>query len=279
MSSPAEELWEDYDPRMWDESIEAPEPASFPNSAGEPSRTPIGKLQAADGNSSTHWQGEHQGTIDPNWISIDDIRQWMYTCDIEHGVVCRPGTSAVDGDHLQRSVKQLATGRPIWLIDVASECIAPFKMHRYIALSYVWGNALSTETTKENIESLQKPGALSEVNTDIIVPRTIRHAMKLVAVLGERYLWVDRFCICQDDAETKHSQLQRMGDIYEQAYLTIVAANGWDANHGLRGIKGVAERRQLSPHSWSDSYTEQIDRRNTVWVRTHIKSWRYNSTH
>jgi hypothetical protein len=40
-----------------------------------------------------------------------------------------------------------------------------------------------------------------------------------------------------------------MAGIYANAYVTIITANGWNANHGLRGIQGVTEPRQLSSFS------------------------------
>jgi hypothetical protein len=41
----------------------------------------------------------------------------------------------------------------------------------------------------------------------------------------------------------RNTQLANMADIYANVYLTIIAANDWDAGHGLRGIQGVIEPR------------------------------------
>ncbi|GME33314.1 HET-domain-containing protein [Neofusicoccum parvum] len=50
------------------------------------------------------------------------------------------------------------------------------------------------------------------------------------------FIWVDRFCITQDDEASKLGQIQRMGDIYASAVVTIVAASGTDAWAGLPGV-------------------------------------------
>jgi hypothetical protein len=55
-------------------------------------------------------------------------------------------------------------------------------------------------------------------------------------MLEQRYLWVDSVCIISDDAEDKTTQIPQMASIYGQALLTIVAAAGEDANHGLSGL-------------------------------------------
>ncbi|KAI3325632.1 HET-domain-containing protein [Xylariaceae sp. AK1471] len=228
--------WQIYDRGQWDPSKEA---------ADGPSR------------------------IDSEWIDLNDIRQWIYTCNYGHDEICKsmalsdphssPEQALVHSEHTLH-------GRPLWLVDVEDECIVSAEAHRYVALSYVWGNVKGSETTRDTISILRQPGALRQQNEKARVPKTIRHTMQLIKLLGERYLWVDRFCICQDDAENKHSQLNLMGKIFEGAYFTIVAANGWDADHGLRGIKGVTEPRNLSSQLPEESgYLKLIDKRNTVW--------------
>ena len=64
------------------------------------------------------------------------------------------------------------------------------------------------------------------------LPRTIRDAMTLTALLGERYLWVDALCIIQDHPE-KDAQLQAMDKVYSEAAWSLVAASATSANSCL----------------------------------------------
>ncbi|KAK8104711.1 uncharacterized protein PG998_011744 [Apiospora kogelbergensis] len=219
------------------------------------SRKLFRRKNRGEGQEEGAYQWAHDWTPpDIKWIDLDCIRQWIHTCDHEHGEECHPSSSQ-------------KAGRPLWLIDVEQDCLVPAAEHRYVALSYVWGGVESAQTTTDNIEAMQRPGALEEGRSggDLVVPRTIRHAMGLARRLGERHLWVDRFCICQDDALTKHAQLGFMADIYGNAYLTIVAASEWDANHGLRGIEGLTKPRDLSPHLTKDQYMECMNIDDAIW--------------
>ena len=82
---------------------------------------------------------------------------------------------------------------------------------------------------------------------------------------------MDCLCIVQDDAELKHAQIQEMGAIYARAYVTIVAANGWDANHGLRGIHSVTEPRQLSRFT-EDNFHESLQPHSSIW---YSRGWNF----
>ncbi|KAK0639955.1 heterokaryon incompatibility, partial [Cercophora newfieldiana] len=104
----------------------------------------------------------------------------------------------------------------------------------YVALSYVWGSAAGLSSTRGNIDALKRPGSLWLAQRDL--PAVITDAMALVAGMGERYLWVDRLCILQDDGDTKMAAINQMDVIYENALLTIVAAEGADASAGLPGV-------------------------------------------
>ncbi|KAI1744735.1 heterokaryon incompatibility protein-domain-containing protein [Xylaria scruposa] len=121
--------------------------------------------------------------------------------------------------------------RDIQLIDCDSRRIKPAaKGDHYVALSYVWGNSdtqLDYCDTQHAGDSTKLPVAL---------PRVIEDAISVTRALGYHYLWVDKYCIDQNDCNTKHDQIQQMHIIYEKAELTIVAACGVGQNNGLAGV-------------------------------------------
>lgn len=134
-------------------------------------------------------------------------------------------------------------------IDVEQGCIVSGSCScNYIALSYVWGDhtAGMAQTTKQSIDHLRKPGSLM----GHCIPATIRDAMVVCRVLGVRYLWVDRFCIVQDDQFQKHEQIRSMGMIYSCALLTICATAGDNADYGLPGVLS-RPRAQVRPRTFA----------------------------
>ncbi|CAI9627456.1 unnamed protein product [Alternaria burnsii] len=103
---------------------------------------------------------------------------------------------------------------------------------QYVALSYVWGGLVfKTDSTSGLLPSM--------------LPCTIEDSIKATLLLGYRYLWVDAFCINQDDAEDKHHQIQQMDLIYTSAMLTLIAAAGNDPSYGLPGISNARKLRYL----------------------------------
>jgi hypothetical protein len=100
---------------------------------------------------------------------------------------------------------------------------------QYAALSYVWGGAQSLSMTKANQTTLRQPGSLKRAT------RTIRHAMRFCRKeIKVKFLWVDAICIVQDDEAHMASQVMNMVSIYANAYVTLVAAWGRNADAGLR---------------------------------------------
>ena len=195
--------------------------------------------------------------IDPQWIDIDTLKTWISTCDVKHGLDCR-------------DTILFESGGPRWLIDVVKGCLVPAESDdRYAALSYVWGQVETVRTTKDILVYLLEEGSIfAHIN---LLPRTIRDTMRLVKLLDIRYLWVDCLCIVQDDAELKHAQIQEMGSVYARAYVTIIAANGWDANHGLRGIRDVTEPRHLSRYV-EDNFYESLQPHSSIW---YTRGWTF----
>jgi hypothetical protein len=151
------------------------------------------------------------------------------------------------------------------------ECLVSTKYlpsrSKYCALSYVWGQALSSKLTRRNEAAFCTPGAFSVNNEDIVIPTTVRHAIGLVKTLGEKYLWVDALCIAQDDHECFHGELRNMAAIYDRAYLAIVAATGWNANDGLKGLEGITPRRHPASN-FADDLHKYSNTDSMIWVGT-----------
>ena len=93
------------------------------------------------------------------------------------------------------------------------------------------------------------------------MPQTIEDAIELTLALGYVYLWVDQFCIDQNNPEKKHEQIRSMGQIHGEAELTLVAACGDDAHHGLPGVPSHPRRQY--PSLWLDGCIVQSYQGNT----------------
>lgn len=114
--------------------------------------------------------------------------------------------------------------------------VRPEPGQHFVALSYMWQNMSSkhdiVQLQKANLHSLEAAYGLRNVSLPDIITDTIA----LCRALGERYLWVDRFCIVQDDEVSKLGQIGAMDAVYSSAKLTIMAAlNKSTTSVGLSG--------------------------------------------
>ncbi|KAK8091995.1 hypothetical protein PG997_002356 [Apiospora hydei] len=138
---------------------------------------------------------------------LDRAKDWISHCLVNHQESCAPLTHAVLADE---------------------RC-------SYVSLSYVWGKPKPGQT----------PGTLGSL-AEADLPLTIRDVMTVTLRLGYRYLWIDRYCIKQDDPVDKAGQIMNMGLIYNCSVLTIVAAAGEDPDYGLPGVSERARQPQIS---------------------------------
>lgn len=140
------------------------------------------------------------------------VKTWMSSCTTTHSGSCAPD----DSSNLVG----------LMVIDCETLLVSPAPRNcRYVALSYVWGPP--AEFAEEKYVFLLLPAQLS---------RTIADAISVTKQLGFRYLWVDRYCINQKDADHKMQQIRQMGLIYSSAELTIIAVAGQGPRHGLPGV-------------------------------------------
>lgn len=70
----------------------------------------------------------------------------------------------------------------------------------------------------------------------LLVSQTIEDSIQVTKQLGLRYLWVDKYCINQENEEEKSQQIRQMDTIYKASEFTIIAAAGYDENDGLPGV-------------------------------------------
>lgn len=159
---------------------------------------------------------------------VRQIREWIEACDRLHKGKCVPTPSS------ERSPEDV----PRWVIDTHKQCIVPGTVaHRYLALSYVWPETRRSPNTESSaphsllldnagLADFQKEGFLNRNTATQRIPMVIKHAIYLTSAIQERYLWVDRLCIVQNDLGDGGtlSQVAKMDKIYNGAYLTIIAA-------------------------------------------------------
>ncbi|KAI0478081.1 heterokaryon incompatibility protein-domain-containing protein [Xylaria cf. heliscus] len=161
--------------------------------------------------------------VSPNPVEVDAIISLLQHCDAAHDCL------------LSISHEASCKFKTLRAIDVGRMCVASISPStHYVALSYVWGGVTLAHLVQANKEELMSPYGLEAYREGL--PVTIRDAIKLVRKMNIRYLWVDALCLIQDDREDMEIGIRAMSAIYEHAYLTIVAADGLNANAGLPGV-------------------------------------------
>lgn len=148
-------------------------------------------------------------------VNYKIVRQWLDECQTLHA-------------SCQGQANHHAEPRNLQVIGCKTRKIVPCpKGSPYLALSYVWGH-------ERRNEGLTRGFIRSTLGRKYL-PRTIKDAIFVTLSLGYKYLWVDRYCIDQEDQVHKTRQLAAMGKVYGGAVVTIVAASGDDDESGLAG--------------------------------------------
>ncbi|KAF1813811.1 HET-domain-containing protein, partial [Eremomyces bilateralis CBS 781.70] len=179
----------------------------------------------------------------PKWIESGLLRKWKLHCDKSHQ---RRGQRC----HISPAARYPPPVKPEYLVDTwlgyitLAQTLAPADVD-YVTLSYVWGPVQPYTTLKKNLHMLQTPGSLANPLVLSKLANTVKDAIALSALPKERYLWIDTFCIVQDDDNMRHRQINHMSSIFANSHLTIVAEDGDNANYGLRGLQGVSKPREF----------------------------------
>jgi hypothetical protein len=157
-----------------------------------------------------------------NVVDYVIICYWLHSCDTQHLQTC-----GSERGH---------TNTHLRLIDCKKRRVdnGPTDSNLpYAALSYVFGPAQLG--SHERLVGWKLPENL---------PQTIEDAIEVTLKLGMQYLWVDRYCIIQDDEDDKSWQIRRMNLVFANAYVTIIAAAGDGPSHGLPGVSRTPRTSQ-----------------------------------
>ena len=177
----------------------------------------------------------------PDKVNYRLISEWLQLCRSMH-VSCGSDGGLGNGQIPGLKVIDCTTGNivPFDSLSGNTSCGEESKTSEYVTLSYVWGK----DPSEGPVISQQQQSLPSSL------PLTIRDTIQVVKRLGYKYLWIDRYCIPQDDPPLKHIQIKNMGRIFSHSVLTIIAAAGEGPGYGL---PGVSERRRV------EQLTVQVD--------------------
>ncbi|ETS83865.1 hypothetical protein PFICI_05741 [Pestalotiopsis fici W106-1] len=163
--------------------------------------------------------------------NIELLSQWLSTCRNTHNNTCQGGSFS--------AVFSPAGISKIRLINVQSRTISEYNIAEaeYAALSYVWGE---NKEARMKLVSELPPGLGSSGATAVSlpseIPKVVEDALRICSALSIVHLWVDLYCIDQNDAQQKAAEINAMGYIYNHAQITLIDGHGKnssDANAGL----------------------------------------------
>ncbi|KAK3343095.1 heterokaryon incompatibility protein-domain-containing protein [Neurospora tetraspora] len=173
--------------------------------------------------------------LDPIWVNFGLIGEWLTLCRSTHSCCEEVDVGSIPG----LLVIDCTTGH---IVPLPTKENAANRVENYVTLSYLWGTFGTTDgpvVQSINCEGGSGPGLPTQI------PLAISDAIRVVKQLGYRYLWVDRYCIPQEDGAAKHIQILNMGRIYSNSILTIIAAAGDGPEYGLPGVSSRSRIAQV----------------------------------
>jgi hypothetical protein len=143
------------------------------------------------------------------------MSRWLEDCSMKH-VGCPSGET----DKLPTRVIDVGISSP--------ECPKPYlfcshgREGRYAALSHCWGTPSASnpgfKTETHNYENMRAAIVFETL------PALFQDAVLTTWKLGIQYLWIDSICIIQDSKDDWEAESAKMGSVYRNAYVTIVAS-------------------------------------------------------
>ena len=157
----------------------------------------------------------HEDRSSPSCIAM--CQEWIRACEDEHPRCHAPNLSSPS--------RRILDCTP----DAGVRLCRASKAHgcRYLALSYCWGGTKPLATTVDTLSS-------HEISIPIaVLPRLYHDVVILARSLEVQYIWIDSLCIVQDDDEDRDHEIRRMGDIFDGAFLVVIAASAPSPRTGI----------------------------------------------
>jgi hypothetical protein len=110
-----------------------------------------------------------------------------------------------------------------------------------VALSYCWGGDQLVQTTSNTLQRYLAGISFEEL------PPTIRDAVTVTEKLQVMNLWIDAFCIIQDDLEDKAREIAQMPLVYGQSVFTIAASRASGVEAGFLQDRAAIECQTPRP--------------------------------
>lgn len=129
---------------------------------------------------------------------------------------------------------------------------------KYACLSHCWGEPKLMDgykTTRENYLDRMRCITWSQI------PRTFQEAITVARALDIEYLWIDSYCIIQNDEDDWKRQAAKMHQVYENAHITIGAASS-NGPHGGLYLQRHSDNFQVSGAASSGDSFLVIGRRS-----------------
>lgn len=109
-----------------------------------------------------------------------------------------------------------------------------------IALSYCWGGEQPLTATSKTAQDMTDGIKFSQL------PQTLQDAMMVTFKIGLQFIWVDAFCILQDDAQDLSREIAKMAEIFQGAFVTISAASSSSVYQGFLSDRVTPPRTRVS---------------------------------
>ena len=176
-----------------------------------------------------------RGWVVNDRVDIDYLRSMLHFCRGYHTEGCCSTQSKNDAGIL----KDLPM---LKVVDCFSGNVVPYNGKTgYATLSYVCAQTYSDHIPLSALGKVTVKGAAKGS-----FPKVIDDAMEVTRALGLKYLWIDKYCINQDDADERSRQIMRMNLIYSASEFTIVAAGTDEPWYGLPGVSQTPRLSQPS---------------------------------